>query len=116
MFLGRDFLETLARRGRLGLVRGQEADAGRIRTGDRQIEINDSTQERIGDLHQDAGAVTGVRFGSDRATVVEVAQRGKALGDDVVAGFTGQCGNEGDATGIVLVGGVVETLCGRVCF
>ena len=41
---------------------------------------HDLAQERVRDLHQDAGAVTGVRLGAGGAAVLEVAQRGERLG------------------------------------
>ena len=44
------------------------------------------------------------------AAVLEVAQRGDRLGDDVVAGLAGQGGDERDTTGVVLVESVVEPL------
>ena len=75
-----------------------------------QLEVDDGAQERVGDLEQDAGAVAGVDLGAGGAAVVEVAQRGERLGHDVVAGLAGQGRHEGDAAGVVLVAGVVETL------
>ena len=68
-----------------------------------QVEVDDLAEERVGDLHQDAGAVTGVRLGARGAAVLEVAQRGQRLRHDVVAGHAGQGRHEGDATGVVLV-------------
>ena len=59
---------------------------------------------------QDARAVAGVGLGAGGAAVLEVAQRGQRLVDDVVAGAAGQGGHEGDATGVVLVRRVVEPL------
>ena len=56
------------------------------------------------------GAVTGVDLGAGGTAVVEVAQRGEGLGDDVVAGLAGQRGDERDAAGVVLVARVVEPL------
>ena len=59
---------------------------------------------------QDPGAVAGVDLGAGGAAVVEVAQGGEGLGHDVVAGLTGQGRHHGDATGVLLVARVVETL------
>ena len=72
--------------------------------------VADGAQERVGDLHQDAGAVTGVGLGARGTAVLEVAQGGQGLGHDVVAGLTGQGRDEGHATGVVLVARVVEPL------
>ena len=49
-------------------------------------------------------------LGAGGAAVVEVAQGGERLRDDVVAGLAGQGGDERDATGVVLVAWVVEPL------
>ena len=75
-----------------------------------QLEVDDLAEERVRDLQQDAGAVAGVRLGAGRAAVLEVAQRGDRLGDDVVAGLAGQGGDERDTAGVVLVESVVEAL------
>ena len=64
----------------------------------------------MGHLHQDAGAVAGVGLGAGGATVLEVAQRGQRLGDDVVGRLAGQGGDERDTAGIVLVLSVVQPL------
>jgi len=113
-FLG-DLFETLARLGGLGLIGREEGEAGCKSAGDGKVEVDDSPQESVGDLDQDARAVAGVGFGSDRATVIEITQSGEAFGNDVVAGHTGQRGNERDTTGIVFVLRVIQTLCGRLC-
>ncbi|GAB3892317.1 hypothetical protein GCM10027612_39660 [Microbispora bryophytorum subsp. camponoti] len=42
--------------------------------------------------------------------MVEVAERGQCLGDDVVAAAAGDIGHHGYATGVVLESGVVESL------
>ena len=42
-------------------------------------------EERVRDLSQDAGAVAGVGLGAGGAAVLEVAQGGQGLVDDVVA-------------------------------
>ena len=61
------------------------------------------------------GAVAGVGLGARGTAVVEVAQRGERLRHDVVAGHAGQGRHERDATGVVLVAGVVEPLGRREC-
>jgi hypothetical protein len=87
---------------------GRKAVPTAIAAGCRQLESAHRPQEAIGDLHQDAGSVAGVRLGARGATVVEVAQGGQGLDDDVVARLAGQRGDEGDAAGIVFVLTVVE--------
>ena len=67
-------------------------------------------QERVGDLGEDARAVAGVGLGAGGAAVVEVAQRGEGLVDDLVGRRAGQRRHEGDAAGVVLVPAVVQTL------
>ena len=80
----------------------------------RQLEVDDLAQERVRDLDQDAGAVAGVGLGAGGAAVVEVAQGGEGLVDDVVARRATQGGHEGDAAGVVLVLRPVEALVCRL--
>src|SRR5690606_36872091 len=58
------------------------------------------------------GAVTRVHLGARGAPVVEVAERQQALVDDVAARPAVHVDDEGDAAGVVFVGGVVEALPG----
>ena len=75
-----------------------------------RLEVDDLAEELVGDLHQDARAVTGVRLGAGGTAVLEVAERRQRLADDLVARDPGHGGHEGDAARVVLVGAVVETL------
>ena len=109
--LGGDLLEALAGLGHVVGVAGEEAGADGVRVVGRQLEVDHLAQERVRDLDQDPGAVTGVDLGAGGAAVVEVAQRGERLVDDGAAGDAGQGRHEGDATGVVLEARVVETLC-----
>ena len=92
---------------------GRNAGADGVLAGAGQVEVHDLAQERVRHLHEDAGAVTGVRLGARGAAVLEVAERGQRLRHDVVAGHAGQGRDEGHATGVVLVGAVVEPLRSR---
>ena len=108
-----ELLDPLAGLGDLLVVAGQERRADGVRVlaaGSSKPASADLAQERVGDLHQDAGAVAGVGLGAGGAAVVEVAQGGEGLGHDVVAGLAGQGRDEGDAAGVVLVARVVEPL------
>ena len=71
-----------------------------------------SREEGVRYLEQDAGAVARVGLGAGGAAVLEVAQYGQRLLDQRVAGLTGEGGHEPDATGVVLVTGVVHPLRG----
>ncbi len=111
--LGGDLLDLGPGLGHRLVVAGQEGRADGVRAGGRELEPGlhcDGAQEGVGDLHQDAGAVTGVGLGARRTPVLEVAQRGQGLRHDVVAGLPGQGGHEGDAARVVLVPRVVEPL------
>ena len=70
--------------------------------------------EVVGDLDQDAGAVTHQLVGADRTAVVEVLQDQQTLLDDAVRLAALDVGHEADAAGIVLAGGVVKAAAGRV--
>ena len=98
--------------GPLGLVGRQEGGAHGIRTVDRQVEVDDLAEERVGDLGEDAGAVTHQRVGAGGAAVVEVAQGGQGVLDDVVAGASPHRRHEGHAAGVVLVLAAVEARVG----
>jgi hypothetical protein len=67
-------------------------------------------QERIRSLDQDAGAVAEQRIVAGGATVLEVLQDLQALLDDRVALAIPDVDDETDATGVVLVGGIIKTL------
>ena len=97
---------------------GQERHAHDVRAGLRQLEAidliaGDLPEEPVGHLHEHAGAVAGVGFTADGTAVVEVAQRGEAVGDDLVAGHAGEGRDHGDAARVVLVLRVVQALRGR---
>ena len=64
----------------------------------------------IRNLDQDAGAVPHQLVGPDRATVIEILQDQQALFDDRMALFPLDMRDETDATGIVFMGRVVQTL------
>ena len=102
MFDGELGVDRLTRVGR------QECGSNRIHIG--QLDRHHSTEERIGDLHQDASAVAAVRLSPRGATVLQVAQCLQALLDQVVAGPPCDVDDERDATGVVLLVRVVQAL------
>ena len=110
--LGGDRLDLLRRR-RWSRPRGQEGDADGVRAGLGELESGHLAEEGVRDLEQDAGAVARVGLGAGGAAVFEVAQYGQRLLDQLMAGHTGEGGHEPDATGVVLVTGVVHPLRGR---
>ena len=66
-----------------GLAR-QEGDTDRVGALRRQRERRDlGAQEGVRDLDEDAGAVADLRVRAAGAAVVEVAQGGEALGDEI---------------------------------
>ncbi len=91
-------------------VRRQERDADGVPAGAREVEAGDGAQERIGYLRDDAGAVARSGVGADRAAVLEVAQRLESRVDDVVPRGSAQGRDHGETAGVLLGGGVVETL------
>jgi hypothetical protein len=106
--LGGQAGDVLDARGALGLVDGQEGDADGVLAHRRQVEVDLGAQQRVGDLREDAGAVAGVRLGAGRTAVVEVVQGGQPRGHDLPRGTTLHVGDEGDATGVLVVGRVVQ--------
>ena len=109
---GRDLLDPgHGRRLGSGSLR-QEGDAGGVRAGGREVEVDDGPQEAVGHLDEDAGAVADVGLGVGGPAVVEVAQRGEAELDHPVRAAPVQVGDEGHAAGVVLEARVVEALLG----
>ena len=62
------------------------------------------------DLNQQSCAVAGFRIASAGAAVRKVDQNLNALLDDLMALFTSNAGDKADATSIVLMRRIVETL------
>ena len=90
----------------------QEGRAHGVRPGRRQVG-EQRPVERVRDLRQDARAVTTVGLTAGGTPVLEVAQRGQALLDEVVARPAGDVHDEGDPAGVVLLRRVVQTLSNR---
>ena len=109
--LGGDRLvdQLLERPTPLGIA-GQVADADAVAAGRRQVDTRDgAADERVGDLEQDARAVAGVGIGALGPAMLHVLQRLEGLLHHGVAGLAPELGDEGDAAGIMLIGGVVES-------
>ncbi len=87
---------------RLGRILGEEGDAGGVVLLGRQLEVDDGSEEGVGDLHEDPGAVAGVGVGSVGAAVLEVAQRSDAELDDLVAALALEMRDEADSARVVL--------------
>ena len=83
------------------MTRLRKLDAEPVRLGD---------EEPVRDLDQDAGAVAGVDLASAGAAVLEVEQDLQPVFDDIRGLTAPHVDDEADATGIVLVTWVIETL------
>ena len=104
-----DLVNALDRRVRIGTALRQEGDTGGVGAFRRQLEVHDGPEEGIGDLDQDARAVTGVRLGTGSTAVLQVHQRGDRLFDDVTALAAVHVDDERDAARVVFESGIVET-------
>jgi hypothetical protein len=71
--------------------------------------------ELVRNLDQDAGTVALQRVGTNSAAVIQVLQDQQTLLDDVVTFLALEMGDKAHAAGVVLVGGVVQTLPLRYC-
>ncbi len=69
-----------------------------------------SRKKASGNLDQDAGTVAHQRISADGTPVIQVFQDQQALLNDGMALLTLNVGDETDATGVVFVGRVVQTL------
>ena len=94
--------------------------ADRVFAGLRQLEaelVGLLGEERVRDLHQDAGAVAGARIGADRAAMLEIAEDRERVLDDLVRLAALDVGDEADAAGILVERRIVEPLrCGQAGF
>ncbi|EWC63630.1 hypothetical protein UO65_1037 [Actinokineospora spheciospongiae] len=116
--LGGDPLEERDGLGALVGVGGQEGQAGGVaevpvgaRLGEGEADLG--AQQRVGQLHQDARAVTAGRLRARGAAVLQVGQRGERVGDDPVRTPAQDVGHHGDTAGVVLRGRVVQALGAR---
>jgi len=66
-------------------------------------------EERVRDLHQDAGAVAGARIASAGAAMGEVVEDLQRFEDDIVRALAGDVDDEADAAGIVFVRRIVQS-------
>ncbi|OQA27362.1 MAG: hypothetical protein BWY59_01103 [Verrucomicrobia bacterium ADurb.Bin345] len=73
-------------------------------------------EERVGELEQNARAVTGPRVGPGRAAVREVDENAEGPVHDVVRLFRVQVADEAHAAGVVFPGRMVQALRGRLSF
>ena len=94
----------------LGLVRRQEDQPGRVAARRGQAEPAGGAEQGVRHLGEDAGPVTGVRIAALGATMVQVPQHGERLGDGVVGLAPGQVGDKPDATSVMLILAVIETM------
>ncbi len=106
----RVLLDHRDRLGGLGVLGGQEDEAGGVEAGRRQGEVDVGPEELVGHLDHDAGAVAGVGLRAPGAPVVEPDERREPLRHDVVRATAGQVGDERDATGVALELRVVQAL------
>ena len=77
----------------------------------RKIEGQHRSEECVGDLEKDAGAVTCVLLSASSASVVHVAKRAETVSHDLMAALTLHVNDKVDAACVVFETGVVETLC-----
>ena len=93
---------------------GQEGQADGVlpRAGQREAGLDGGlSQEAVRDLHQNPRPVTRRHLGPRCPSMGQPLQHGQPTVDDGVIGTTVQVGHHADTTGVVLVGGVVETGC-----
>ena len=92
-------------------LRRHEQHADGVCAGSRQREAELRRlpgEERVGNLHQDAGAVAGARVGADRAAMLEIDEDRERILDDLVGLAPLDVGDEADAAGILVERGIVE--------
>ena len=98
--------------GNLGLG-GHKAQPHGVGASCGQLEVDAGAQKLVGDLNEDARAVTSVRLCALCAAMIQVAQRVEGRFDDVATGSTFDVGDEGDAASIVFEARVVQAIAFR---
>ena len=91
-----------------GRVLGQEDHADAVAPHRGQLEAHLGAEEGVGDLHQDARPVAGPGVGAHGPAVGQADQQLEALLDDTPALDVLDVADEPDATGVVLIGRVVQ--------
>ena len=104
------FSSTATARAASAVVGRQEHQAGGVRAGRRQREVDHGAEELVRHLDHDAGAVAGVGLGAAGTPVVQPAQRRAAARDHVMGAPARDIDHERHAARVVLVAGVVEAL------
>jgi hypothetical protein len=93
---------------------GEKGQAGGVTARLGQREPSDLAEERVGQLREDSGTVTGVRVRAGRAAVLQVTKNAQGTGHHIVAAPRGQVCDKPDAAGVVLETAVVKSVrCGR---
>src|SRR5262249_54610441 len=93
-FVGKHFADVVAYL--VDAIGCQEGDAGGIRTRRWQLEANRRPIERVGHLHENARAITGIGLGARGAAVVQATDRSERLLDEVVPLAAGHVDDEAD--------------------
>ncbi len=108
-----DLLEQAEAFDSAGLVLGQKDHANAVATPAAQVHAGlgrNIAQETVWDLDGEAGTVTGVLLRAGGPTVLEVYQDGECVADCLVRGAAGDVHDEAEATSVVFVLGVIQTL------
>jgi len=91
-------------------VGGEEDHAHAVGVGRGKVDARGAAQEGVGDLHQDARAVTGLGIAPAGAAVAEVDERLEAATHDGVRALPCDAGDERHTARVVLESRVVEAL------
>jgi hypothetical protein len=91
-------------------LRREETEPDAVASGGGELERDRRAQERVGELQEDAGAVSGVGIRARGPAVLEVLERAQRAVDRLVRPMAVETGDERDAACVVLVRRVVEAL------
>ena len=76
----------------------------------RQFHTYGGTHELVGHAHEDARAITGILFGADRTTMVQVDKHFDGVVNDLALRSFVEGGDHTHAAGVVLGAGIIHTL------
>ena len=114
-FLGDELFKRRGHKFARGGILRQEAHGDRIVARLRQLEafaVRPFAEQLVGQLDQQARAITQQRVGTHRTAVVEVFENFQRLAHDGVRFLAFDMGNQAHATGVMFVARIVEALAG----
>ena len=92
-------------------VAGQKGSPHGIRTLSGKLKPGHFREKQVRNLGDDSRTITSAGIRTHGTSVLQIAKRLECLFDDVVTGSASKSGHHGQATGVAIMGRVIEPLC-----